>query len=289
MKLYLHTWALSSWLAPYFEHDWKPSVKSNLHSSQDIFPGQNRFCNLLVLCRGLGEQSRERKERLGRVGGVTLWEGRMRRPLEEVGSPAVRVCEGRAAQCSLPRGKVGEPGVGVPLAPSGPSESCRGRGGVGGGWSGGAGPSHGTGRGGARGLGALAAFWHWSSGSGELLRAFAHGVTWSEISQRFLDGVLRVDFVVVRLETWGLLGALAVTQTRQYGHSSEEILPVVWRKSWQGFLTRQAQRVWDEEERKIDAPELSPTADFKEHPSHLWNQLQAVSGFLKPPSALVIL
>ena len=54
----------------------------------------------------------------------------MRRPLEEVGSPAVRVCEGRAAQCSLPRGKVGEPGVGVPLAPSGPSESS-------GGWGGG--------------------------------------------------------------------------------------------------------------------------------------------------------
>ena len=51
----------------------------------------------------------------------------MRRPLEEVGSPAVRVCEGRAAQCSLPRGKVGEPGVGVPLAPSGPSESSGGR------------------------------------------------------------------------------------------------------------------------------------------------------------------
>ena len=53
----------------------------------------------------------------------------MRRPLEEVGSPAVCVCEGRAVQCSPPRGKVGEPGVGVPLAPSGPSEGT----GVGGG------------------------------------------------------------------------------------------------------------------------------------------------------------
>lgn len=51
-------------------------------------------------------------------------------------------------QCSPPRGKVGEPGVGVPLAPSGPSEGTGGRG-WGGGWSGGAGPSHGAGRGGA--------------------------------------------------------------------------------------------------------------------------------------------
>ena len=45
----------------------------------------------------------------------------MRRPLEEVGSPAVHVCEGRAAQGSLPGGKVSEPGPGVPLVPSGPS------------------------------------------------------------------------------------------------------------------------------------------------------------------------
>lgn len=97
----------------------------------------------------------------------------------------MRVCEGRAAQSSLPRGKVGEPGAGVPLVPSEPSGVD------------GLGPATVQRRGQSclsrlGGIGSIVTF---VLRSGELLRAFAHGghdLTFC----RLLDGVLRVDFVV---------------------------------------------------------------------------------------------